>query len=425
MELLYTPGVKINWTKAEHEGGFEKIVRMLSRSGHRVLMTLQRKCSNLSQLMKCPAVTEPLNFLAGRRIALDTSRDQIPLQYPATGEVLCSMQLASKMDVDRAVTAAKDAQVGWARMSGFHRGQVLKRAADIIRSRLEEIARLETLDTGKPIWEARLDMQSCADTIEYYGGLAASIAGEFLPLSDGCYAYTIREALGVVGGIGAWNYPLQMASWKSAPALACGNSFVFKPSELTPLTAVVLGEVYKEAGLPDGCYNVVQGGGEVGQLLCSHDLVDKISFTGSVPVGSKIMEACAKGVKHVTLELGGKSPLIIFDDCHLDNAVSGAMMANFLTQGQVCSNGTRVFIQKKIITEFLEKLVKRTKRMKIGDPFNDNTTVGATISRQQADKVLRYVNLAKQEGAEVLCGGQEVTPEERFKGKYAFCNLNK
>lgn len=282
-------------------------------------------------------VQAPLNYLDGQRVnpVSKGGKESCDLVYPATGEVLRQLQCAGREDVDQAVYSARKALKTWSGKSGFERGQVLKRAAEIIRSRLEEFTQVETLDTGKPIWEARFDIQSCADTIDYYGGLAAGISGEFLQVPGGSFAYTVREPIGVVGGIGAWNYPFQMASWKSAPALACGNTFVFKPSQLTPLTAVMLGEVYKEAGLPDGCYNVIQGEGETGALLSSHKGVDKMTFTGSIPTGSKVMEACAKDIKHVTLELGGKSPLIIFEDCHLDNAVTGAMLANFLSQGQV------------------------------------------------------------------------------------------
>lgn len=362
-------------------------------------------------------VQDPLNFLDGRRVDPVNKNDgQCDLIYPATGEVLRHIQCSGSEDVGQAVSSARKAQKTWRQKSGFERGQILKKAADIIRSRLEEFAQVETLDTGKPIWEARFDIQGCADTVEYYGGLAASIAGEFMQVPGGSFAYTIREPLGVVGGIGAWNYPFQMATWKSAPALACGNSFVFKPSQLTPLTAVMLGEVYKEAGLPDGCYNVVQGEGETGSLLCNHEGINKMTFTGSVPTGSKVMESCAKDIKHVTLELGGKSPLIIFDDCHLDNAVTGAMLANFLSQGQVCSNGTRVFVQENIMEDFLKRLEERTRKMKIGDPFAEDTTVGATISKEQGEKVLRYIELAKSEGAKVLCGGKKVVPGPKFSG---------
>ncbi|XP_046555608.1 4-trimethylaminobutyraldehyde dehydrogenase-like [Haliotis rubra] len=356
-------------------------------------------------------VQQPLNYVNGQRDQ-PQGRDQasrFDLINPATGEVLRQVQNSGVEEVDGAIRAAQQALPSWSRQSGFDRGQVLRKAAQLIRERCEELARTEVLDTGKPIWEARYDIQGCADTIDYYGGLAAAITGEFTQLAGGSFAYTIREALGVVGAIGAWNYPFQMAAWKSSPALACGNTVVFKPSPFTPLTAVMLGEIYREAGLLDGGYNVIQGEGETGQLLCRHPGVAKMSFTGSVPTGSRIMEACAQDIKYVTLELGGKSPLIIFSDADIDNAVKGAMLANFSNQGQVCSNGTRVFVQKDVAQQFLEKLVERTRKMKIGDPNAEDTTVGATISSSQADKVMAYVEGAKKEGATVVYGGERVS----------------
>ncbi|XP_005113416.2 4-trimethylaminobutyraldehyde dehydrogenase [Aplysia californica] len=346
-------------------------------------------------------VTLPLNFLHGRRVDA-RGNTSFKLIAPATGLPLRSVSNSNDDDVQEAVQVARNSFRTWSKMSGFERGQVLKRAADICRKRVEELARTEVLDTGKPIWEARYDIEGCADTIEYYGGLAAAIAGDFLQLSGGSFAYTVREPLGVVGGIGAWNYPFQMAAWKSSPALACGNTIVFKPSQFTPLTAVMLGEIYQEAGLPDGCYNVVQGEGATGQILTSHPGIDKVTFTGSVATGSRIMATCAKDVKHVTLELGGKSPLIIFADAHLENAVKGAMLANFSNQGQVCSNGTRVFVEESIAEEFLSMLKTRVSKMKIGDPMLEDTTVGASISEEQAKIVLGYIDIAKKEVSSVL-----------------------
>ncbi|KAL3831800.1 hypothetical protein ACJMK2_023504 [Sinanodonta woodiana] len=366
------------------------------------------------------SIQQSLNFLNGQRvdpINKDKSQ-QFELIAPATGKVLRTVQSSGEEDVGNAVQNALVAFRIWSAIPGFQRGQVLKRASDIIRSRLDDLSRMEVLDTGKPIWEARFDIAGVADSMEYYGGLAAKMSGDFLQLASGSFSYTICEPLGVVGGIGAWNYPFQMAGWKSAPALACGNAFVFKPSQLTPLTAVMLGEIYKEAGLPDGCYNVIQGEGPSGALLCSHPEIAKISFTGSVSSGSRVMEACAKGIKHVTLELGGKSPLIIFADSNLDNAVTGAMLANFLSQGQVCSNGTRVFVEKSIKESFLKKLVARTTKMKIGDPFQEETTVGATICEDHANKVLKYIDTGKKEGAQVLCGGERVYPGPELGGVY-------
>jgi len=223
----------------------------------------------------------------------------------------------------------------------------------------------------------------------------------------------------VVGGVGAWNYPMQTLTWKVAPALACGNTFVYKPSPLTPLAAAVLGEALAEAGVPSGVYNVVQGEGQTGAFLTSHPDLDKVSFTGSVPTGTRIMEAAAKGIKNITLELGGKSPLIIFNDADLKNAVKGALMANFLTQGEVCSNGTRIFVQRGIYQEFLADFVKQAKKMKIGNPQEEDVTVGATISEDHAKKVLGYVESAREEGATIACGGERViVPGECEGGWY-------
>jgi len=366
---------------------------------------------SLEALAASPQVTSPLNFIDGKRTD-STGSTAFDLVAPATGLSLRSIANSNEVDVNDAVQKARAAFANWSGMGGFERGQVLRRTAEIVRKREDDFAYTETLDTGKPIWEARYDITGCADTIEYYGGLAANLVGDFLPLAGGSFAYTSREPIGVVGGIGAWNYPFQMAAWKSSPALACGNTVVFKPSQFTPLTTVMLAECYKEAGLPDGCFNVIQGEGETGEILTTHPGIDKVSFTGSVATGSRIMANCAKDIKHVTLELGGKSPLIIFSDAHLDNAVKGAMLANFTNQGQVCSNGTRVFVEESIAEEFLKRLVERVARMQIGDPWLDSTTVGATISPQQAEKVMEYITIAKAEGATVAYGGERITPSD-------------
>lgn len=361
-------------------------------------------------------VISPLNFICGRRVnAQGTST--FPLVAPATGTTLRNVAISNDEDVNEAILAARNSYTSWSKWTGFERGKLLKTAADLIRSKVDDLAYTEVLDTGKPIWEARYDILGCADTIEFYGGLAGRIKGDFMQLSGGSFAYTIREPLGVVGGIGAWNFPFQMAAWKSAPALACGNTMVFKPSQMTPLTAVMLGEIYQKAGLPGGCYNVVQGEGQTGQILCSHPNVDKVTFTGSVPTGSRIMSTCAQDIKHVTLELGGKSPLVIFSDADLDNAVKGAILANFSNQGQVCSNGTRVFVEERIAEDFLTKLIERVENMIIGDPYCEDTTIGATISPQQADIVEDYIRIAKEEGATVVYGGKRVIPADpKFAG---------
>ncbi|XP_046390030.1 4-trimethylaminobutyraldehyde dehydrogenase A-like isoform X2 [Ischnura elegans] len=337
------------------------------------------------------------NFVDGRRCEPTDSTGQIKVTEPATGLPLCSFGSSGERDVADAVASAKAAFAQWSQMACTERGRILINAGSKIRENLEFLAHLEVKDNGKPIWEARVDILSCADAFEYFGGVVPSVAGQHIPVGGDSFAIVSREPLGVVAGIGAWNFPMQTCTWKVAPALACGNTFVYKPSPLTPMTALALADILIEVGVPKGSYNVIQGDGETGSLLCHHPDVAKVSFTGSVLTGSKVMAAAAAGIKKVTLELGGKSPLIIFDDADMKNAVKAALMANFLTQGEVCSNGTRVFVQKGIYKDFMKNLIEATKKLKIGDPFEEDTTVGATISKEHAEKVLRYVESAKSE----------------------------
>ena len=338
---------------------------------------------------------------------------------PATGEVLGYVTAAGAAQVNAGVRAAQKAQVGWGAMTGAERARVLRRAADILRSRNQELAELETRDTGKPIQETRVvDVASGADCFEYFAGLAQSLGGEYLDLGTGAFGYTRREPLGVVAGIGAWNYPLQIACWKAAPALACGNAMIFKPAELTPFTAVKLQEILLEAGVPPGVFQVVQGFAETGRLLTRHPDIRKVSLTGEVGTGKAVMSDAAQSLKNVTLELGGKSPLIIFGDAKLDNAVAGALLANFYSSGQVCSNGTRVFVHRSIKPAFLERLVERAGAMRIGDPMNPGTQVGALISEQHMHKVLSYIDRGRAEGARVLTGGMRVTTGDLAKGYF-------
>lgn len=268
---------------------------------------------------------------------------------------------------------------------------------------------METQDTGKPIQETQVvDVQSGADCLEYYAGVAATIAGEHIDLGPSAFGYTRREPLGVVAGIGAWNYPIQIACWKSAPALACGNAMIFKPAELTPLTARELAKAYAQAGLPDGVFQVVQGYADTGRLLSSHPDIRKISLTGAVTTGKAVMADAASTLKYVTLELGGKSPLIVFEDAKLDNAVSAALLANFYSAGEVCSNGTRVFVHQRLKAAFLEKLSARVAAMRLGDPMDPDTQIGALISEAHMHKVLGYIERGQAEGAKLLCGGHRV-----------------
>jgi betaine-aldehyde dehydrogenase len=327
---------------------------------------------------------------------------------PANGEVLAQVHEAGEQEVNLAVEAASRGQKIWAAMSAMERSRILRRAVEILRSRNDELAALETLDTGKPFSEtASVDIVTGADVLEYYAGLVPALEGQQIPLRDTSFVYTRREPLGVVAGIGAWNYPIQIALWKSAPALAAGNAMIFKPSEVTPLSALRLGEIYKEAGLPDGVFNVLPGRGPVtGQLLTEHPGIAKVSFTGGVASGKKVMaNAAGSTLKEVTMELGGKSPLIICDDADLDLAADIAMMANFYSSGQVCTNGTRVFVPAAMKDALEQRLLERVARIKAGDLMDPSTNFGPMVSFPHRDNVLRYIESGKAQGARLLCGG--------------------
>lgn len=329
---------------------------------------------------------------------------------PANNRVINEIESASADDVGKVIESAREGFAVWSKMSGTERGRILQKAVKILRERNDELARVEVEDTGKPLSEAiAVDVVTGADAIEYYAGIAPSIHGDYYDLG-GPFSYTRREPLGIVAGIGAWNYPIQIACWKAAPALATGNVMIFKPAELTPLSAVYLAEIFTEAGLPDGVFNVVQGDAEVGKMLTAHPDIRKVSLTGEVETGKKVMAASAQTLKHVTLELGGKSPLIICEDADLEEAVQGAMMANFYTQGEICSNGTRVYVAESIKDAFLAKLIEKTQKMIIGDPAKMETQVGALISKAHLEKVLGYIKIGKQEGARLHLGGN------RFRG---------
>ncbi len=338
----------------------------------------------------------------------DKAGDEIPVIYPATGEVIATLYAATPAIIEQALSAAKRAQKEWAGWTGTERGRVLRRAADIMRVRNHDLSVLETFDTGKPYQETSVvDATSGADALEYFGGLAAAITGEHIQLGDD-FVYTRREPLGVCVGIGAWNYPTQIACWKGAPALACGNTMIFKPSETTPLCALKVAEVMVEAGAPAGVYNVIQGYGAVGASLITDVRVDKVSLTGSVPTGRKVYAAAAGGIRHVTMELGGKSPLVIFDDADLENAVSGAILGNFYSSGQVCSNGTRVFVQSGIKEAFLERLTARLAGARLGDPQDPEVNFGPMVSERQRDIVEGFIAKGIDEGARLVTGGNRV-----------------
>ncbi|NND74775.1 MAG: betaine-aldehyde dehydrogenase [Ilumatobacter sp.] len=335
-----------------------------------------------------------------------TSGETFTTVNPATNRDICEVQQAAEADVDRAVDAARRGFEVWSQMPAMDRTRIMLRAVEILRDRNDEFAHLETLDTGKPLSETTTeDIRTGADVIEFYAGLISSLHGQHFDFPPAAFATIRREPLGVCAGIGAWNYPMQIAMWKSAPALACGNSFIFKPAELTPLTALRLAEVYTEAGVPDGVFNVVQGDHRVGQMLSRHQGIDKISLTGEVGTGKKVMADAATTLKGVTLELGGKSPIIVFDDADFDSAVNAALVANFYSAGEVCSNGTRVFVQRGMYEEFVSKLAPRAEALKIGDPFDPDVVVGPLISREHHAKVMGYMDIALASGARHLCGG--------------------
>jgi betaine-aldehyde dehydrogenase len=325
--------------------------------------------------------------------------------HPADRSVIAELRFAEPGLIERAVTAAQAGFDAWSATPPAERGRVLRRAAEIIRERNRELSVLESLDTGKPLQETLVaDAASGADCLEYFAGLIGADTGQYIDLGAS-FAYTRREPLGVCIGIGAWNYPIQIACWKAAPALAAGNAMIFKPSEATPLSALQLASILTEAGLPDGAFNVVQGAGDVGAALVEHPGVAKVSVTGSVATGMRVAAGAASGIKHVTLELGGKSPLIVFDDADLDNAVSGALLGNFYSTGQVCSNGTRVFVQRGAYDEFVARLLARTAKIVLGDPLDEATQMGPLVSEQQYRRVLDYMQLGIDEGATCAAGG--------------------
>ncbi|MGB2079528.1 MAG: betaine-aldehyde dehydrogenase, partial [Vibrio sp.] len=363
-------------------------------------------------------MTTPTLYIHGK-LCSATSGEHFETRNPATSELLAQIGQANQADVDAAVESAKKGFAVWSAMTPVERSRILLKAVEILRERNNELAKLEVADTGKPLQEAlEVDIQTGADVIEYFANLAPSLQGDQQPLSQTQFFYTRREPLGICTGIGAWNYPIQIAMWKSAPALAAGNVMIFKPSEETPLSALKLAEIFTQAGLPDGVFNVVQGDARVGQMLTAHPEIAKVSFTGEVGTGKAVMRDSAQSLKSVTMELGGKSPLIIFDDAPLEEAVSAAMVANFYTQGEVCTNGTRVYVHQSIYPEFIQRLKQRTEKLVVGDPMDINTQVGALISKQHLAKVLSAIESAKQSGASLLTGGYQMSSDALKQGHF-------
>ena len=348
---------------------------------------------------------QPLYF-GGKR---QTTEETFQTIDPSRDRPLADICKADKGAVDAAVSSAKAAFPKWSSTPPMERSRILLRAVALLRKRNDDLALIETHDTGKPFSEtSTVDVITGTDVLEYYANLVASggLNGETTQLRPDAWVYTTKAPLGVCAGIGAWNYPIQIALWKSAPCLAAGNCMVYKPSEFTPLHALKLAEIYTEAGVPPGVFNVVQGAGDVGGMLTSHPLIAKVSFTGQVSTGCKVAGSAAGGMKYVTMELGGKSPCIILPDAELENAVDGAMMANFFSTGQVCTNGTRVFVPQTMLQAFEKRLLEKMELVRPGDLMDANTNFGPLVSKVHWEKVTRYIKHGIEvDKAKLLYGG--------------------
>jgi aldehyde dehydrogenase (NAD+) len=345
---------------------------------------------------------------------------------PATGEVIAKVAAASAADVDRAVKAARTAlETGpWARMDAVERGRLMFKLADLIEQNAEDLATLESLNCGKTIRDSRGDMQGVCNTLRYYAGWADKIEGRTVPVRGNFLSYTLRQPVGVVGQIIPWNFPLLMLAWKWGPALACGNTVVMKPAEQTPLTALRVADLAREAGFPAGVINIINGMGETtGAALVVHPGVDKIAFTGHVDTAKIIQKAAADTLKRTTFELGGKSPNVIFADCDMEQAVAGAFHAIYFHGGQCCTAGSRLFVESKIHQEFVERLAEKSKERKLGDPLDEATEQGPQVSQEQMDKILSYCNLGQKEGATLLTGGQRFGSKGYFVEPTIFDNV--
>eukprot|EP00126_Sphaerothecum_destruens_P004412 Sdes_comp18172_c0_seq1m7688 len=350
------------------------------------------------------------SYIDGKYLKINSDRKFFDVINPSTAESFCQVQSANDEDLAYAVESANQGFRVWSKFSGSLRSEILHKASQIIKNEKisSMLAHLETTDNGKTLFESlNSDIPAGADSLEYFSHLCTSIRGDFFSgMTNGdsrsqnsSYAYTVREPLGVCGGIGAWNYPFLIACWKAGPALAAGNSLIYKPSEWTPLSALKLAEIFTEAGLPNGVFNVIQGGGELGKLMSSHSHIQKMSFTGSVSTGVDIMNRASPTLKSLTLELGGKSPLIVFPDCDPETAINSILMANYCSQGQVCTNGSRVFLHEDIHDEFVSQLVARVKKISVGNPLDPRTNMGAIIHEPHLLSILDHINTAVKEGA--------------------------
>ena len=347
------------------------------------------------------------------------SGKRFAVENPATEETIAEVAQGDAADVDNAVGAARACfdSDAWRGLSARKRGRMLTKAGDLLESRLDEFARLETAHNGKTLFESKIELTMTVNTLRYYGGWADKITGDTLPVDGNFFCYTLREPVGVVGAIVPWNFPLNIASWKFAPALAAGCTMILKPASETPLTALAMAEVMQEAGFPAGAFNVVPGGGSTaGAALVRHPDVDKISFTGSTEVGRQIMKMAADTNKRVTLELGGKSPNIIFADADIAAAVKGAQTGIFYGKGEVCAAGSRLLVEASVHDQVVEQLAAGAKKLTPGDPLDKNTRLGALVSKKQQETVLSYIKKGKDEGAALVAGGNAVRPNG--KGYY-------
>src|SRR3954470_15122688 len=334
--------------------------------------------------------------------------DTMDVVNPATEDVIAQVPSASAADLDQAVAAARAALDGpWGQMSARERGRLVRKLGERLLERADEVSRLETQHNGKPISESRhIEIPAAAECFEYYAGWADKVMGETIPVKGNYLTYTLREPLGVVAAIVPWNFPLLLAAWKVAPALACGNVVILKPASQTPLTAIALGEIAIEAGVPPRVLHVITGpGSTVGQAIVEHPGIDKIAFTGDTTTGKGIMRAAADTLKKITLELGGKSPNIVLPDADIDAALRGATTGIFYGKGEVCAAGSRLLVDRSIKDEFMEKLAARARKMVAGDPLDPKTRYGALASKKQLETVQRYVDVAKKEGASLVAGG--------------------
>jgi aldehyde dehydrogenase (NAD+) len=385
--------------------------------------------SRMADVSKLPVKIRQTKLLIDGKWVDATSGKTFETLNPATGEVIARVAEADKADVDKAVKAARKAfeKGQWRKMSARQRGQIILKLADLIEQNKDELARLESLDNGKPLAVAQAaDLPLVIDCYRYYAGWADKIEGKTIPISGPYFCYTRHEPVGVVGQIIPWNFPLLMQAWKWGPALAAGCAIVMKPAEQTPLSALRVAELAQEAGVPDGVINMLPGYGETaGAAVAEHFDIDKVAFTGSTEVGKLIMQAAGRtNLKRVTLELGGKSPNIVFADSDLDQAVEGSHFALFFNQGQCCCAGSRLFVEKKVHEEFVDRILKKVKKTKVGDPFDPKTTQGPQVSQEQFDKIMSYIEAGQKGGAKMLAGGGRVGEKGYFIEPTVFDNVS-